>query len=238
MNILILTTALLSAITMCKMSQCNEEVAGPHENFCKNHLCTTEGCKKAVKVGGMPGWMQPKQNKNQFVQPGQKQEKYEPPRLVWQHCPEHTCNRNCPRGENVAAAFENVDEDTLISRAACKDERLYKGKYCATHTCAVKGCFKQVFEKWPKAEKTTGTQQAPSRSYEDLESSQFCMQHLKLKDTNFAKHTEKELETVTARSQRLAAEKAAAAEAKAAKAAAAAEAKSAANATETPAAEE
>ena len=210
MSLTIVFAAVLSSVVLCKMSQCGQEVAGDHENFCPNHLCATEGCHKPVKVGGMPGWMQKKQAKNQFVAPGQKPEKYVPPRLVWAHCQEHACARTCPRGDNVSGAFEGLEEDSLIERAACKDERLYKGKYCAKHTCAVKGCLKPVLEKWKKVDKPKDKNAIqPARSYDELESEEYCMAHIKMKGTEHAKHTPAESETVTARNKRIAEEKAA-----------------------------
>lgn len=204
-----LCTILLAAL--CRMSQCQNE-AMEKSNFCERHTCATEGCHKAVKVGGLPGWAQ--QKKSDFFIPGQAQEKYEPPRVVWYHCNAHACNRFCPRiNEGAGPLFAGLSEDTLLERIACKNERLNKGKFCKEHTCQAPNCMAQTLESMPK------TANGEPLSWDMLSSQSYCRQHTKLKGKDHPKKSIEKSETVSERILRLREEKAAKAAAAAAGAA-------------------
>ena len=198
---------------MCKMSQCDQE-AMEKCNFCERHVCATEGCTKAVKVGGLPGWAQSK-NESMYFAPGEEPEKYVAPRVVWKHCPAHACNRFCPRiNKGGGALFAKLDEEGLLEHFACPNERLYKGKFCKAHTCAAPNCMAQAVETMGKPPK--GSDQP--LDWEMLKCENYCKQHLKLKGTNHPKKTGEKAETVSERIERLREAKEAAKAGKAAKA--------------------
>ena len=199
---------------MCKMSQCDQE-AMEKCNFCERHLCATEGCNKAVKVGGLPGWAQSK-NESQYFAPGETPEKYVAPRVVWHHCPAHACNRFCPRINKGGTLFAKLDEEELLERIACGNERLHKGKFCKEHTCAAPNCMAQTLESMAKLPKDSEQQ----LSWDMLKHEDYCQQHIKLKGTDHPKKTGEKAETVSERIERLREAKEAAKAAKSAKPAA------------------
>ncbi len=212
-----LCTIIIAAL--CRMSQCHDE-AMEKSNFCERHTCATEGCNKAVKVGGLPGWAQQKQP-DYFV-PGQQQEKREPPRVVWYYCNAHACNRFCPRiNEGAGQLFANLSEDALLEKIACKNERLNKGKFCKEHTCHAPNCMNQTLESMPKASVDEPL------TWDKLSAEAYCRQHTKLKGKDHPKKSVEKSETVSERIQRLREEK----EAKAASAGAASSGSGAASAS-------
>lgn len=196
------TTATNAAISsMCKLSGCKSP-AVEKSQFCERHTCATAGCNAGVKVGGVPGWAQGSKNKNAFY--GAPAVEL-PKRIVWRHCPKHSCARVAPQVANdmVTSLLSGKTEDELLPILACETERLFKSKYCLKHSCGVANCASGVLEEWAQQVKKNMAAPTPA----DLTAQEFCPRHLSLKGNN--KHPREGLskETCTENYERKQAEK-------------------------------
>lgn len=176
----IVVAALFCAIAadgaVCKMQSCKEP-AIERSHYCERHTCATKGCYGGVKIGGIPNWAQG--NKKNF----EDGDSEIPSRIVWRHCPKHCCARTMPRLSNdfVSSLLKGKSEDELLEIMACGGERLFKGKYCLRHSCAVSNCSSAVLEDWSDRVKKTKDAR-PEKS--DLTTCEFCPRHLSMKDNN------------------------------------------------------
>ncbi len=201
----ILFAATVANAAMCKMPTCKEP-AQEKSQFCERHTCHTAGCNAGVKIGGLPTWTLGQMKR--FA----GNEGTLPTKLVWYHCPKHACGRFAPRLNNdrAYALFRNKDSEEALKLLACDKERLYKGKFCLEHSCAMSKCPGSVLEEWSE----TARDNASEPTMGDLTTHDFCQRHLSLKGNNKFEREGATKETCSEYYERKQAEKQKAAEAK------------------------